>query len=153
MEVLLLVSLQNISVIGMLVSRLHQHSPHLLCRFVRMASEMSTDERTVVFADPPDSSDYTFARVPIKKLNQGIMDVAFVQSTGFVNFPGGREALYKHHRFADRVPLSEHWKYKYLVDFDGMGYSGRLFSFLASDSAVIKSTVYKEYFSDYIQPW
>ncbi|KAG8991784.1 capsule-associated protein CAP1 [Tulasnella sp. 427] len=59
----------------------------------------------------------------------------------------------KDHRFADAVPLGEHWKYKYLIDFDGMGYSARLFAFLMSESAVIKSTVYKEFFSDWIQPW
>lgn len=34
-----------------------------------------------------------------------------------------------------------------------MGYSGRFMAFMASDSAVIKSTVYKEYFTDWIQPW
>jgi len=57
------------------------------------------------------------------------------------------------HRFADPVPLGEHWRHKYLIDFDGMGYSARLFALLASDSAVVKSTVYREFFSDWIQPW
>ncbi|KAF8712487.1 hypothetical protein AX14_013057 [Amanita brunnescens Koide BX004] len=34
-----------------------------------------------------------------------------------------------------------------------MSYSGRFMSFLASDSAPIKSTIYEEFFSDWIQPW
>jgi len=34
-----------------------------------------------------------------------------------------------------------------------MGYSGRFFAFLASDSVPVKATVYSEFFSDWIQPW
>ena len=39
------------------------------------------------------------------------------------------------------------WRsYKYLIGLDGISYSARSMALLASDSAVIKSTVYKEYF-------
>ncbi|EJD07042.1 uncharacterized protein FOMMEDRAFT_152387 [Fomitiporia mediterranea MF3/22] len=92
-------------------------------RFVRMTSSHSDENRTVVFP-APDASSYISASVPIKKLNEELA-----------------------------VPLSEHWRYKYLVDVDGMGHSGRFFSFLASDSVAIKATVYQEYFSDWLQPW
>ncbi|KAJ3759426.1 hypothetical protein EV360DRAFT_69506 [Lentinula raphanica] len=34
-----------------------------------------------------------------------------------------------------------------------MSYSGRFMAFLASDSVPVKSTVYEEYFSDWIEPW
>jgi hypothetical protein len=59
----------------------------------------------------------------------------------------------KDHRFADAVPLGENWKHKYLIDIDGMGYSARLFALLKSESAVLKSTVYTEFMSEWIQPW
>jgi len=36
---------------------------------------------------------------------------------------------------------------------DGMSYSGRFLSFLASDSVPVKSSVYEEWFTDWIQPW
>ncbi|EJD01862.1 uncharacterized protein FOMMEDRAFT_168465 [Fomitiporia mediterranea MF3/22] len=121
-------------------------------RFVRMTSSHSDENRTVVFP-APDASSYMSASVPIKKLNEELMDVAFVRLLGAENYPGGRAALHKAHRFDKAVPLGEHWRYKYLVDVDGMGYSGRFFSFLASDSAPIKATVYQEYFSDWLQPW
>ena len=79
------------------------------------------------------------------------MDTAFVNPKG--RYPGGKEELRKHHRFAMSVPLGEHWAYKYLIDLDGMGYSGRFMAFLASESAVIKSTVWREYLTDWLQPW
>ena len=118
-----------------------------------MTSDKSENQRTIVFANPPGSTNFTYAKVPVRELNEEIMDVGFVQSAGNANFPGGMQALYRDHRFAQAVPLSENWAYKYLIDFDGMGYSGRFFALLASESAVIKSTVYREFYSEWIQPW
>lgn len=56
-------------------------------------------------------------------------------------------------RFSDAVQLADHWKYKYLIDVDGMGYSAHFLAFMASESAVLKSSVYREFFSDWLQPW
>ncbi|KAF8153340.1 hypothetical protein B0H34DRAFT_784438 [Crassisporium funariophilum] len=123
-------------------------------RFLRLASDKSNSTRTVTFADPPSSqSHYAAAAVPIGKLNADIMDAAFVKAVSADSYPGGMEALERDHRFGDSVPLGRHWSYKYLIDLDGMSYSGRFMSFLASDSVPIKSTVYDEFFSDWIQPW
>jgi len=119
-----------------------------------MSSDQSDANRTVVFADPPGTDDFTYAKVPIKQLNNDFMDAAFTRAVGCMEYnPGGCDGLRRDHRFADTVPLGEHWRHKYLIDLDGMGYSARFFAFLASDSAVLKSTVYREYFSDWIQPW
>jgi len=118
-----------------------------------MTSDTSTANRTVVFPYPANSQTYTFNKVPIARLNAEVMDTAFTKAVGCTQYPGGCDGMRKDHRFADAVPLGDHWKYKYLIDFDGMGYSARLFAFLMSESAVIKSTVYKEFFSDWIQPW
>ncbi|TCD65305.1 capsule-associated protein CAP1 [Steccherinum ochraceum] len=123
-------------------------------RFVRMASDDSTSNRTVVFADPPGSNNYVYVQVPTSALNEEMMDVAFVKVVDSFNYPGGIGALIRDHRFDDGgVNLGDHWRHKYLVDVDGMGYSGRFFSFLESDSAVMKATVYREFFEEWIQPW
>lgn len=47
----------------------------------------------------------------------------------------------------------EAWSYKYLADLDGYGYSAKFRGLLASTSVPIKSTVYKEFFSDLLVPW
>jgi hypothetical protein len=131
-------------------------------RLLRMTSIMSSSDddaqqqqtRLITFADPPTSNTrYITARVPLHLLNDELMDVAFTKSVAGASYPGGEAALLADHRFSDAVPLGEHWKYKYLVDVDGMSYSGRFLSFLASDSVPIKSTVYEEWFEDWIQPW
>ena len=119
-----------------------------------MATDTSDTNRTILFADPPGSTTYRYTDVPTAALNKEMMDVAFVKLVDSFNFPGGIGALLKDHRFDEGgVNLGDHWKHKYLVDLDGMGYSGRFFSFLESDSAVLKATVYREFFEEWIQPW
>ena len=101
-----------------------------------MASDMSGANKTITFADPPASSNFVSMKVPAWALNNEVMDAAFVKSVGY--YPDGPEALARDHRFDDAVTLGKHWAYKYLVDLDGMSYSGRFMAFLASDSAVLK---------------
>ncbi|KAF9254529.1 hypothetical protein L218DRAFT_886076 [Marasmius fiardii PR-910] len=123
-------------------------------RLVRMASrdEDSDEIKTIVHANT-SSDKYVSAEVPISTLNSEIMDVAFVKATNLGSYPGGLKGLMKQHRFAKSVPLGEHWSYRYLLDVDGMGYSGRFMAFLASDSVPVKNTVYEEFFSEWIEPW
>lgn len=123
-------------------------------RFLRMASDKSNATRVITFADPPTSgSSFVSAAVSVEQLNEEIMDAAFVKAVSAGSYPGGMAALERDHRFADSVPLGRHWAYKYLIDMDGMSYSGRFMSFLASDSVPLKSTVYDEFFTEWIQPW
>ncbi|KAJ7231415.1 hypothetical protein B0H12DRAFT_1205072 [Mycena haematopus] len=98
-------------------------------RFVRMSSVGFT---------------YTTVPIPLAALNADVMDTAFVKAV----VPVGAE-----HRFGDSTELGVAWGYKYLLDLDGMGYSGRFMAFLASDSVPVKATVYDEFFSGWIEPW
>lgn len=122
-------------------------------RFIKMTSDTSEANKSVVFADPPGTDHFIETKLPIGQLNADMMDVAFTKAVGCVQYPGGCDGMRKDHRFADAVPLGENWRHKYLIDLDGMGYSARLFSLLASESAVLKTTVYTEFFSDWIEPW
>lgn len=124
---------------------------HYAFRFLRAAHEDTEVNRTIVFADPPSSDIFHAATVAAKAVNSEIMDVAFVRSVGY--YPDGQESLTKRHRFGDAVSLGGHWAHKYLLDVDGQSYSARFLAFLASDSAVVKATVYQEYYNDWIQPW
>lgn len=116
-----------------------------------MTHDSAAHNVTIVHASPMQADAFVSTSVPAKDLNHDIMDVAFVAAVG--SYPGGKEELYNVYRFEGKVPLGRHWSYKYLVDLDGMSYSGRFMALLASDSAVLKSTIYKEYFSDWLQPW
>ncbi|KIK68432.1 glycosyltransferase family 90 protein [Collybiopsis luxurians FD-317 M1] len=116
------------------------------------SSQTSTNAEAETVTPTPDIP-LTHLRIPLSTLNQAIMDVAFVKATNPDQYPGGLEKLMEEHRFSGGVYLGGHWQYKYLLDLDGMSYSGRFMSFLASDSVPVKSTVYEEFFGDWIEPW
>lgn len=109
--------------------------------------------RTRYQVDARSNTPLTHLRVPLSDFNRAIMDIAFVKATNPKQYPGGLSKLMEDHRFAGGVPLGGHWQYKYLLDLDGMSYSGRFMSFLASDSVPVKSTVYEEFFGEWIEPW
>jgi hypothetical protein len=108
---------------------------------------------TTLFALPHGTNHFAQAEVPLHALNAEVMDVAFTKATTCAGYPGDCEGLKQDHRFAEAVSLGGHFAHKYLLDLDGHGYSARFLAFLASESAVIKSTIYREFFSDWIQPW
>ena len=124
-------------------------------RLVRMASQSTSHNTTVVFPESESSnSAFISASVPTKTLNKEIFDIAFTMAIGCTQYKqGGCHEMHLDHRFDSAVFLTDHWKYKYLIDVDGMSYSAHFLAFMASESAVMKATVYREFFSDWIQPW
>ncbi|KAJ7871107.1 lipopolysaccharide-modifying protein [Mycena leptocephala] len=63
-------------------------------------------------------------------------------------------------RFADPLclpeqsaPQEDSYKYKYLLNVDGMTFSGRFLGLLRSGSLVFKATVFEEYFNDWLRPY
>lgn len=125
-EVVLPVSSLSTSVTGRYLLSLNRI--YLTGRLIKMTSDHTDANKTVVFADPPGTNNFISASVPVGELNDDIMDVAFTKAVGCTQYPGGCDGMRKEHRFADAVPLGENWRHKYLIDIDGMGYSARLFS-------------------------
>jgi len=129
-------------------------SPHYhRHRFLRLASDKSDSNVSITIGHPHVQGHYLSAHVPAARINDEVIDAAFVKAVSAEAYPGGSEALVEAHRFGDPAILGEYWAYKYLVDLDGAGYSGRFMAFLASNSVPVKATVYDEFFRDWIQPW
>lgn len=86
-------------------------------------------------------------------LNEEIMDVAFTNVWNCGPQAECDAAKHGNYRFAHRDAIEAVRKYKLLLDLDGLAYSARFAALLQSGGAVIKSTVYQEFFSEWIQPW
>ncbi|KXS94982.1 hypothetical protein AC578_9482 [Pseudocercospora eumusae] len=68
----------------------------------------------------------------------------------------GRDCEDQAREFAPLVPPSDfqdHWKYKYLLDLDGAGFSGRFLPFLQSKSLPFKAALFREWWDDRVTPW
>lgn len=54
---------------------------------------------------------------------------------------------------ATPTDFQNHWSYKYLLDLDGAGFSGRFLPFLASRSLPMKAALFREWWDDRLTPW
>ncbi|OAV95361.1 hypothetical protein PTTG_05423 [Puccinia triticina 1-1 BBBD Race 1] len=100
----------------------------------------------------PDDSLTRVATKDIGKLNEKLLDVSL--SGGPVQCdPTTCEYMAKNLKFAGTMGLDESYQYKYLIDVDGNGWSGRYHRLMSTKSLVLKSTIFPEWYSDRIQPW
>ncbi|KAJ7770941.1 glycosyl transferase family 90-domain-containing protein [Mycena maculata] len=90
--------------------------------------------------------------VPKSTLNPGIMDVGFTD--GFMMCdPALCEYLRKTMPWREYQNLEQAGQYKYVMDVDGNGWSGRFERLMMSKSLVFKATLYTEWYNDRIAPW
>lgn len=59
----------------------------------------------------------------------------------------------REYAFKPRVGKSEHNNAKYLLDVDGNGWSARFKRLMSSRSAVLKATIFPEWYADRVQEW
>lgn len=54
---------------------------------------------------------------------------------------------------ADDIDLRQHWRYKYLFVAAGTGFSSHFLPFLQSNSVVLKSSIFREWYDDRLVAW
>jgi hypothetical protein len=54
---------------------------------------------------------------------------------------------------SEPIDFQQHWQYKYLLDLDGAGFSGRFLSFLHSRSLPFKAALFREWWDGRVTPW
>ncbi|KAJ7040651.1 glycosyl transferase family 90-domain-containing protein [Mycena alexandri] len=86
------------------------------------------------------------------RLNPGIMDVAFAGDPIMCD-PETCSHLMKIFPWRRRQSVQEAGDYKYVIDVDGNGWSGRFKRLITSNSLVFKATIYPEWYIDRIAPW
>ncbi|GAA6025765.1 hypothetical protein JCM10207_000786 [Rhodosporidiobolus poonsookiae] len=85
-------------------------------------------------------------------LNRAYMDVSF--SGGPVQCdPETCEIMKEMIDFKETMGLNEAYQYKYVMDVDGNGWSGRFHRLMSMKACVLKSTLFPEWYGDRIQPW
>lgn len=89
------------------------------------------------------------------RLNRQLFDILFTGAPIQCDQQDGSCDAMKHHlAFASQTMGQDQQRtYKYIIDVDGNGWSGRFHRLMATKSAVLKSTAYTEWWSDRIQPW
>lgn len=125
-------------------------------RFVHLANNINstTPHEHLLIKSPANPDKLTYQNFAISQLSSVLVtDVHFVES---IVRCGGRDCGDQDHEFSPLfTPLDfqSHWQYKYLLDLDGAGFSGRFLPFLKSNSLPFKAALFREWWDDRVQAW
>lgn len=112
----------------------------------------ATDQAPVLLPSGGGRLHYKLVKPPHLKSLVTNTDVRFVDP---ITRCGGKDcfAQAQEFGFGNPVDFQQHWRYKYLFDADGAGFSGRFIPFLLSNSLVLKTALFREWYEGRLQPW
>ncbi|BGP24738.1 glycosyltransferase family 90 protein [Rhodotorula toruloides] len=93
-------------------------------------------------------------KVKTIELMDKYIDFAFTGKAGQCSEEDGScDAVRKLFDFQRAFGWNEANEYKYMLDLDGNAWSGRFHRLLSTNSVVLKSTIFPEWYAGWIQPW
>ncbi|KAJ4478638.1 glycosyl transferase family 90-domain-containing protein [Lentinula edodes] len=101
------------------------------------------------YEDQPVDNPKTARRA---RLNPAMMDAAFVREPSQCDEPTCSQ-MKQIYEYKDMQSMKDAGNYKYVLDMDGNGWSGRFKRLMTSNSLVFKTTIYPEWFVDRVAPW
>jgi hypothetical protein len=124
-------------------------------RFVYLANYTHGSEAlNLLLPDKAHGSNYLYQNIPLSSvLSATHIDVSFVgEPVRCLDRDCASQA--RELPFINgTVDFQEHWKYKYLFDFDGAGLSGRFLPFLESRSLVFRAASFRQWFDERLTSW
>lgn len=126
-------------------------------RLVHMSNNLTTNHHdivTILLPNPADHSKFkyqTLSGPAVKDLGLHT-DIAIVDTIARC---GGADCLDQASEFHLVPPTNfqAHWRYKFLFDLDGAGFSGRFLPFLQSRSLPFKSALFREWYDSRLSAW
>lgn len=114
-------------------------------------TQKAAGTRAVLSPAPPGSPVGDAQERSYAELNQ-VIDVGFT-APAVQCAPALCARIEDEYAFKPRVGKPEHNRAKYLLDVDGNGWSARFKRLMSSRSAVLKATIFPEWYADRVQEW
>ena len=126
-------------------------------RMVHLANNLTTsqhDRVTMLLPDQRHSAKYTYTTLAGDSLRRLGLQTNVRLVDGIARC-GGRDCDEQEVEFGLVGPqdFQSHWQYKYLIDMDGAGFSGRFLPFLQSGSLPFKVALFREWYDSRLMPW
>jgi hypothetical protein len=123
-------------------------------RLVHMTNNLTYSQHNHATILLPSGSNYkykTIAGPSIKNLglNTNISFVDDVVRCGGIDCPAQKAEF----GFGKGTDFQAHWRYRYLFDLDGAGFSGRFLPFLQSKSLPFKTALFREWYDSRLTAW
>lgn len=138
---------EDVSLTGSWKAMLRQRLIHHL--------NLNTTSRLPIFLPKGRHSDtlefVMHRRSDIKQLLETKIDAKFTS----LNSCPGQNCIDQSREFepADTISLGSHWRFQYLLDVDGAGPSRHFLPFLQSNSVVLKSGIFREWYDGRLVAW
>jgi len=92
--------------------------------------------------------------VRLARVNPAWMDIAFTEGPIGCDQDGGTcDEMKKLWEFRRMQEKREEGRYKFILDVDGNGWSGRFKRLITSNALIFKATIYPEWYTSRIAPW
>ncbi|KAL2406861.1 hypothetical protein ABEF93_008713 [Exophiala dermatitidis] len=129
-------------------------------RLVHMANNLTTsshDHVTVLLPNPANHAKYKYQVLPgpaVKELGLNT-DIAIVDRIARCGGVGLHDCHDQEAEFnlVGPTDFQAHWRYRFLFDLDGAGFSGRFLPFLQSRSLPFKTALFREWYDSRLTPW
>jgi hypothetical protein len=129
-------------------------------RLVHMANNLTTashDSVAILLPNPANHAKYRYQLLPgpaVKELGLST-DIAIVDRIARCGGVGLHDCHDQEAEFALVGPsdFQAHWRYRFLFDLDGAGFSGRFLPFLQSRSLPFKTALFREWHDSRLTAW
>ncbi|KAH6611979.1 hypothetical protein C7974DRAFT_406747 [Boeremia exigua] len=138
---------EGISTAGTWKGMLRQRLVHYL--------NFNTTARLPMFlpkGDHTDKLEYIMKRrSDVKNMLETKIDAQFTE----LKHCTGQDCIDQSREFkaVDDIDIRQHWRYRYLFDADGAGFSRHFLPFLQTNSVVLKSGIFREWYDDRLVAW
>lgn len=126
-------------------------------RLTAVTNSASESVMKTIYSTPSSGNDTLIAfDASLAVVNPSYFDMAFTgKPIACSNDDGTCEAMLRHLHWDKKTFMHNEVanQYKYVMDVDGNGWSGRFHRLMSSNAAVLKSQGYTEWWGDRIQPW
>jgi hypothetical protein len=123
-------------------------------RLVHMANNLTNSQHDQATILLPEGNQYRYRTVHGPSISSLGLKADMKIVDGIARC-GGVDCAVQKAEF-DLVPPTDfqaHWKYRYLFDLDGAGFSGRFLPFLESKSLPFKSALFREWYDSRVTAW
>lgn len=124
-------------------------------RFVHMTSHnFTTTQNLLVPSSADPEATHYYKAVSAQAINAGLSaDAHIVDEIVRCHPQDCAQQAAEFDPLASPMEFQDHWKYKYLLDLDGAGFSGRFLPFLRSGSLPLKAGLFREWWADRVTAW
>ncbi|KAF1913124.1 hypothetical protein BDU57DRAFT_541794 [Ampelomyces quisqualis] len=138
---------EGVTTAGTWKGMLRQRLVHLL------NNQTSRHPIMLPLGDHSNNLEYALKKTPdIKKYLATKTDVRFVEEIVSCAGPDCIDQR-KEFGFGKKVDFRQHWRYRYLFDADGPGFSPHFIPFLRSNSVVFKAALFREWYEGRLIAW